>query len=386
VDGRRIASVVKLRQPAAFAPASWLGDNAVAGGGVAQSALTLHIEDAPPRLYVVPVAGSWPGLGALTVPRGSELLELRAAEESGCAVDRLPGDQPAWVVDGPGGAALDLALEGIVAGPTEGAGHVAVYGVGGERGDSADLVSVRFVTAAVKIETFDVTPATIANIDAPTPIAVTWKVQNASAVTLSGFGVVADEGKDLQLFVEQTTTLVLTAYDSAFHTIVSEQRTVEVAPALASRMVPAGTIMAWSGSTTDIPDGWALCDSQNGTPDLRDRFVVGAGGAEAPHKMGDADAHTHTIKKLQRGFNTSWAGDHTHGFPSKWYGRSFGGGVSTGIDTNGGFNPNDQTQSAGSHSHYVDISFESFESAPNSGGIRPPWYALCYIMKLAWPQ
>lgn len=39
---------------------------------------------------------------------------------------------------------------------------------------------------------------------------------------------------------------------------------------------PLGSILYWSGSIDTIPDGWALCDGQNGTPDLRDRFIVGA--------------------------------------------------------------------------------------------------------------
>ncbi len=40
--------------------------------------------------------------------------------------------------------------------------------------------------------------------------------------------------------------------------------------------IPRGGIIMWSGSIEEIPDGWALCDGANGTPDLRDRFVVGA--------------------------------------------------------------------------------------------------------------
>lgn len=40
--------------------------------------------------------------------------------------------------------------------------------------------------------------------------------------------------------------------------------------------VPSGVILMWSGSIASIPSGWQLCDGTNGTPDLRDKFVVGA--------------------------------------------------------------------------------------------------------------
>lgn len=49
-----------------------------------------------------------------------------------------------------------------------------------------------------------------------------------------------------------------------------------------TRDVPKGMIMLWSGSIVDIPNGWALCDGQKGTPDLRDKFVLGAGGGKNP--------------------------------------------------------------------------------------------------------
>lgn len=41
--------------------------------------------------------------------------------------------------------------------------------------------------------------------------------------------------------------------------------------------IPSGCIVMWSGDVNNIPSGWALCDGRNGTPDLRDRFVLGAG-------------------------------------------------------------------------------------------------------------
>lgn len=50
--------------------------------------------------------------------------------------------------------------------------------------------------------------------------------------------------------------------------------------------VPVGTISMWVGSVGDIPAGWHLCDGTNGTPDLRDRFVVGAGNKYNPGSTG----------------------------------------------------------------------------------------------------
>ncbi|MEQ9414040.1 MAG: hypothetical protein RIF39_09425, partial [Cyclobacteriaceae bacterium] len=49
----------------------------------------------------------------------------------------------------------------------------------------------------------------------------------------------------------------------------------------ANALVPSGVIVMWSGSTASVPVGWALCNGANGTPDLRDRFIAGAGGSYA---------------------------------------------------------------------------------------------------------
>lgn len=55
--------------------------------------------------------------------------------------------------------------------------------------------------------------------------------------------------------------------------------------------VPQGGIIMWSGSIASIPADWALCDGTNGTPDLRDKFVVGAGSA---YNVGDAGGRIST--------------------------------------------------------------------------------------------
>ena len=58
-------------------------------------------------------------------------------------------------------------------------------------------------------------------------------------------------------------------------------------------MSHAGTIVLWSGAIIDIPPGWVLCDGNNGSPDLRNRFIVGAGDTYVPNDTGGANTHNH---------------------------------------------------------------------------------------------
>lgn len=60
-------------------------------------------------------------------------------------------------------------------------------------------------------------------------------------------------------------------------------------------MVPKGGIIQWSGAIVDIPTGYQLCDGTNDTPDLRDQFVIGAGGAFAVDEIGGTETHKHNF-------------------------------------------------------------------------------------------
>jgi len=57
-------------------------------------------------------------------------------------------------------------------------------------------------------------------------------------------------------------------------------------------MMP-GMITLWAGAIVDVPSGWHLCDGTEGTPDLRDRFIVGAGNTYAVNEIGGCVTHTH---------------------------------------------------------------------------------------------
>ena len=147
-------------------------------------------------------------------------------------------------------------------------------------------------------------------------------------------------------------------------------------------LVPAGVILLWSGSIASIPSGWNLCDGTNGTPYLRNRFVVAAGDTYAVGATGGADsvtldasqmpAHTHTFSG-----STNTTGAHTHTVAA---GNSSGG---SNIITTGNARSNDTsytTSSAGDHSH----TFSGTTASTGGGGSHenhPPYYALAYIQK-----
>ena len=63
--------------------------------------------------------------------------------------------------------------------------------------------------------------------------------------------------------------------------------------AVSAGATPIGGIIMWSGAIVDIPARWALCDGASGTPNLTDRFVVGAGAGFAVGASGGAAAHSH---------------------------------------------------------------------------------------------
>ena len=63
-------------------------------------------------------------------------------------------------------------------------------------------------------------------------------------------------------------------------------------------VIPIGGIIMWSGSIDTIPSGWTLCNGSNGTPDLGDRFVMGASTWLAPGNTGGSNTTYLTVKQL----------------------------------------------------------------------------------------
>lgn len=70
----------------------------------------------------------------------------------------------------------------------------------------------------------------------------------------------------------------------------------------------AGMIVMWNGLLVNIPAGWEICDGTNGKPDLRHKFVRGAGAAQDPGDTGGSETHTHLVS----GNSASTAISHRH--------------------------------------------------------------------------
>ena len=140
-------------------------------------------------------------------------------------------------------------------------------------------------------------------------------------------------------------------------------------------VVPRGCILLWSGSTSTIPGGWALCNGQNGTPDLRDRFVVGAGSTYAVAAKGGATTVTLTTSQIpSHTHSIASDGDHTHTVSFSAQGSNTSQSALTNSSSGGSSRT---TSSSGAHTHTAGSS--------GGGGAHenlPPYYALCYIMKV----
>lgn len=110
--------------------------------------------------------------------------------------------------------------------------------------------------------------------------------------------------------------------------------------------VPSGTICLWHGLIADIPDGWVLCDGNNGTPNLDAKFVYGTISQASIGNTGGSLVHVHTVD----------CGSHNH--------KIFTIGA---IQGGAGFKTETQN--------------ESVTGTTNQKYHLPPWHQLAYIMK-----
>lgn len=152
-----------------------------------------------------------------------------------------------------------------------------------------------------------------------------------------------------------------------------------VSSQIAAAIVPIGSIILWYGAANAIPTGWTLCNGStvNGyvTPDLRNKFVIGAGSTYAVNATG--------------GFTDIPVIDHSHTLTDPGHRHSYtvddplgAGSPGGGQDTTPGEPANQQTGYTSTVSTGITIS-TAVGGISGSGRNLPPFKALCYIMKVA---
>jgi microcystin-dependent protein len=140
--------------------------------------------------------------------------------------------------------------------------------------------------------------------------------------------------------------------------------------------IDTGLIVEFYGTEENIPDGWALCDGTNGTPDLSDEFIVCAGDLyNVGATGGSADsvllAHNHTLE-------ISSGGAHSHAVPRGTTSQQSPYNRILQLENLTGFTSATSSQN-GSHSHTASASTDG-EIATNKN--LPPYLSLYYIIKL----
>lgn len=171
--------------------------------------------------------------------------------------------------------------------------------------------------------------------------------------------------------------VIKTSADVTIQTLDNLYGILQTAPTTAPA-VPSGCIILWSGASGSIPSGYYLCDGSNGTPDLRNRFIVGAGDAYSVSQTGgSADAivvtHTHTAT------STSVVTDPGHLHAIQYAESASGEGYhgESGSTLSGTYNS--QTATTGITVATTTTNANAGTSGTNAN--LPPYFALCYIMK-----
>ncbi len=186
-------------------------------------------------------------------------------------------------------------------------------------------------------------------------------INNGLNVASGGAGIHGDVVVNNNLEVKGATTL-----DGAVH-VKGNLDVVAPSTIAGFGTIPIGGIIMWSGSVASIPDGWALCDggthNSHATPNLRDRFIVGAGSTYAVGATGGAAEVTLTVAQIPAHSHTLTV--KTVGYAAAWNGTSEATGAPNESRNNG--NQTWTTNNKGDgHAHEN----------------RPPYYALCFIMRV----
>lgn len=157
-------------------------------------------------------------------------------------------------------------------------------------------------------------------------------------------------------------------------------------------VIPKGGIIMWSGRENEVPEGWVLCNGSNGTPDLRGRFIVGEGNGYAHGATGGEEvvtlyerhipSHDHAFQAIFHVFETE-ANETTSDYYDLGYGVRWVGtrNVQTNLIEGGGSFQRPNVGDYKNSEQDTNVRVSAFGGGqPHEN--RPPYYALCFIMKL----
>jgi len=140
-----------------------------------------------------------------------------------------------------------------------------------------------------------------------------------------------------------------------------------------------GVIVMWSGSIANIPTGWVLCNGSNGTPDLRNRFIIGAHS----DNVGVANTTVTGGNTLTGGTKDAIVVSHTHtasvSDPGHTHTYIFDNGIPGGETPQSGFRGTQQNTTSSSFTGITVTNSTEGSSGTNQN--LPPYYALAFIMK-----
>ena len=248
--------------------------------------------------------------------------------ENNTGANLLTGNERGVILEGPHNAHILMGLQSTT-------GDESFSIISAPPSSSAEPTYNRMVAHFAADGTVGIgTSATIAG----NVLTVIGKITGSDDLNIDGKGTFSgDISGSGELYVSQSATIsgsltvnsIADASSASNYNFLVQQNNSLVKQVNAAP-IPQGGIIMWSGTISNVPSGWSLCNGSNGTPDLRNKFVVGAhsdlsgeaktniqggqytktGGDIAHNHGGDTDDHTLTTSQIP---------SHTHPYNDSYY-------------------------------------------------------------------
>ena len=218
-----------------------------------------------------------------------------------------------------------------------------------ENRDSLNALALGDASSAIQIASANISDLTIQAVDLATDAVETDKIKNLNVTT----GKIANDAVTTDKLANSINATIAGKADTGANLSTFTNDTNYITLAQVPTSFVTGMILMFTGSTA--PSGWAFCDGNNGTPDLRDRFIVGAGSTYNVAATGGAATHTLTEAEMPA---------HNHH-------------VYLATDSN---TPYGSVYASGNNNAQGAVATTT-KGSGNAHNNLPPYYSLCYIMK-----